>query len=162
MIDSQKLHNNIVIIPKFYEGIVLEQTKTVVWAFLIALIATLGSLFFSEVMHFIPCSLCWYQRIFMYPLVLIFLVNLLYPDDSVYKYALPIALSGFLVSIYHNLLMFKIIPESLSPCVQGVPCSVDYLNWFGFITIPLLSFTAYLAIVILLILGKKGNIENEK
>lgn len=141
---------------------ILNQTKTVTWAFLIALIATLGSLFFSEVMHFIPCSLCWYQRIFMYPLVLIFLVNLLYPDENVYKYAFPIAIVGFVISVYHNLLMFKIIPESLSPCVQGVPCSVDYLNWFGFITIPLLSFTAYLAILVLLILGKKGSIENEK
>jgi disulfide bond formation protein DsbB len=150
------------IIPKFYEGIIVNQTKTVIWAFLIALIATMGSLFFSEVMHFIPCSLCWYQRIFMYPLVLIFLVNLLYPDDKVYKYALPLVLVGLAVSVYHNLLMFKIIPESLSPCVQGVPCSVDYLNWFGFITIPLLSFTAYLAILIVLILGKKGSIENEK
>jgi disulfide bond formation protein DsbB len=140
----------------------LNQTKTITWAFLIALIATLGSLFFSEVMHFIPCSLCWYQRIFMYPLVLIFLVNLLYPDENVYKYAFPIAIVGLAVSVYHNLLMFKIIPESLSPCVQGVPCSVDYLNWFGFITIPLLSFIAYLAILIVLILGKKGSIEDEK
>lgn len=131
-------------------------------AFLISLIATVGSLFFSEVMHFIPCSLCWYQRIFMYPLAVIFLINLLYPDDNVYKYAFPIACIGFAIAVYHNLLMFKIIPESLSPCVQGVPCSVDYLNWFGFITIPLLSFTAYLAILVLLILGKKGIIKNEK
>jgi len=151
-----------VIIPKFYEGIIVNQTKTVTWAFLIALIATLGSLFFSEVMHFIPCSLCWYQRIFMYPLAVIFLVNLLYPDDKVYQYALPLVLIGLAIAVYHNLLMFKIIPESLSPCVQGVPCSVDYLNWFGFITIPLLSFTAYLAILMVLILRKKGNIENEK
>ncbi|MFA6789235.1 MAG: disulfide oxidoreductase [Arcobacteraceae bacterium] len=140
----------------------MNQTKTVTWAFLIALIATLGSLFFSEVMHFIPCSLCWYQRIFMYPLAVIFLVNLLYPDDKVYQYALPLVLIGLAIAVYHNLLMFKIIPESLSPCVQGVPCSVDYLNWFGFITIPLLSFTAYLAILMVLILRKKGNIENEK
>ena len=52
--------------------------------------------------------------------------------------------------------MFKIIPEKLSPCVQGIPCSVDYLNWFGFITIPLLSFFAYTIILILLIILKKG------
>ena len=54
-------------------------------AFLVSLVATLGSLFFSEIMHFIPCSLCWYQRIFMYPLVLLFLVNLLYPDDKIFQ-----------------------------------------------------------------------------
>ena len=125
-------------------------------AFLVSLIATLGSLFFSEIMNFIPCSLCWYQRIFMYPLVFIFLINLLFPDDKVFKYAFTLGFIGWLISVYHNLLMFKIIPEKLSPCVQGVPCSVDYINWLGFITIPLLSFFAYTIILILLIILKKG------
>lgn len=113
-------------------------------AFLVSLIATLGSLFFSEIMNFVPCSLCWYQRIFMYPLVFIFLTNLLYPDKSVFKYSFPLVFIGLIISIYHNLLILKIIPEKLSPCVNGVPCSIDYLNWFGFITIPLMSFTAFL------------------
>lgn len=124
-------------------------------AFLTSLIATLGSLFFSEVMNFVPCSLCWYQRIFMYPLVFIFLANILYPDKSVLKYSLPLVIVGLGISIYHNLLILKIIPETLSPCVQGVPCSVDYLNWFGFITIPSLSFIAFLTILIALIAYKK-------
>ena len=130
-------------------------------AFLTSLIATLGSLFFSEIMNFIPCSLCWYQRIFMYPLVFLFAINLLFPDDKIFKYAFPLVLVGWVISIYHNLLMFKIIPEKLSPCVQGVPCSVDYINWLGFITIPLLSFFAYTIILILLIILKR-NIKNEK
>ncbi len=125
------------------------------FAFIVSLVATLGSLFFSEVMQFVPCSLCWYQRIFMYPLVFIFLVNLLYPDDKVFKYSFPLVVVGLIISIYHNLLILKIIPETLSPCVSGVPCSVDYLNYFGFITIPLLSFVAFLAIFILLIAYKK-------
>ena len=124
-------------------------------AFLVSLIATFGSLFFSEIMNFIPCSLCWYQRIFIYPLVFIFLINLLFPDDKMFKYAFPLVIIGWSISVYHNLLMFKIIPEELSPCVQGVPCSVDYLNWFGFITIPLLSFLAYTIILVLLIILKK-------
>jgi len=123
--------------------------------FMVASIATLGSLFFSEVMHFVPCSMCWYQRIFMYPLVLIFLVNLLYPDDKVFKYAIPLVVMGLLFSIYHNLLMFDIIPESVVPCVSGVPCSTVYINWFGFITIPFLSLIAYVTLFILLILGKR-------
>ncbi len=123
--------------------------------FLIASIATLGSLFFSEIMHFVPCSMCWYQRIFMYPLVLIFLVNLLYPDDKLFKYAISIVTVGLLFAIYHNLLMFDIIPESVVPCVSGVPCSTVYLNWLGFITIPLLSLVAYLLLFILLIVGKR-------
>lgn len=125
------------------------------FAFIVSLVATLGSLFFSEVMQFVPCSLCWYQRIFMYPLVFIFLVNLLYPDDKVFKYSFPLVVVGLIISIYHNLLILKIIPETLSPCISGVPCSVDYLNYFGFITIPLLSFVAFLAIFILLIAYKK-------
>ena len=130
-------------------------------AFLTSLIATLGSLFFSEIMNFIPCSLCWYQRIFMYPLVFLFAINLLFPDDKIFKYAFPLVIVGWAISIYHNLLMFKIIPEKLSPCVQGVPCSVDYINWFGFITIPLLSFFVYTTVFILLIILKR-NIKNRK
>ena len=106
-------------------------------------------------MHFIPCSLCWYQRIFMYPLVFLFLMNILFPDDKIFKYAFPLVVTGLIISIYHNLLMFKIIPEKLSPCISGVPCSVDYINWFGFITIPLLSFFSYTIVFILLIMYKK-------
>ena len=129
----------------------------VFFALIVSFVATLGSLFFSEVMHFIPCSLCWYQRIFMYSLVFLFLVNLLFPDDKIFKYSFPLVIIGWMISIYHNLLMFGIIPENLSPCVQGVPCSTVYINWLGFITIPLLSFFAY---TILLILRLK--IKNEK
>ena len=119
----------------------------VFFALIVSFVATLGSLFFSEVMHFIPCSLCWYQRIFMYSLVFLFLVNLLFPDDKIFKYAFPLVIIGWMISIYHNLLMFGIIPENLSPCVQGVPCSTAYINWLGFITIPLLSFFAYTTIL---------------
>ncbi|KLD96560.1 2-oxoglutarate dehydrogenase [Aliarcobacter butzleri L349] len=95
----------------------------------------------------------------MYPLVFIFLMNLLYPDNKVFKYSLPLVIVGLAIAIYHNLLILKIIPETLSPCIQGVPCSVDYLNWFGFITIPLLSFLSYTAILILLILFKRKSID---
>jgi len=129
-------------------------TNIIFICFILASTATLGSLFFSEIMHFIPCSMCWYQRIFLYPLVLIFLVNLLYPDDKVFKYAISLIGVGFLISLYHNLLMWDIIPESIVPCVSGVPCSTVYINWFGFITIPFLSLITYSLLLILLILGK--------
>ena len=128
--------------------------KIIFLCFLVVSIAILGSLFFSEVMEFIPCTMCWYQRIFMYPLVLIFLINLLYPDDKVFKYAFPVVVVGLLFAIYHNLLMFGIIPESAVPCTSGVPCSTEYINWFGFITIPFLSLASYLMIFSLLIFGK--------
>lgn len=128
--------------------------------FLLALSATLGSLFFSEVMHFVPCSMCWYQRIFMYPLVVIFMIALLYPDDKIFKYSMPIVSIGLFFAIYHNLLMFKIIPEKIVPCVQGVPCSTRYLD-MGLITIPFLSLIAFSLIFILLLIGRKGT-KNEK
>jgi len=138
-------------------GVKKERRITIVLlCFLVASIATLGSLFFSEIMGFVPCSMCWYQRIFMYPLVLIFLINILYPDDKVFKYAMPLVLTGLFFSIYHNLLMFDIIPESIVPCVSGVPCSTEYINWFGIITIPLLSLLSYLALFVLILLGKKN------
>jgi disulfide bond formation protein DsbB len=98
----------------------------------------------------------------MYPLVLVFLINLLYPDNHILKYSLPIVITGWLISLYHNLLMFEIISEDLSPCVQGVPCSTKYIDWFGFINIPLLSFTAFSIIFILLFLTRKEIIKNEK
>jgi len=130
----------------------------VFFSFLVAAVATLGSLFFSEIMEFVPCSMCWYQRIFMYPLVLIFLVGLLYPDDKIFKYSFPIVLVGLFFSIYHNLLMWGIIPESVVPCTQGVPCSTEYFEYFGFINIPFLSLFSYSLIFIFLILGlKKDN-----
>ncbi len=137
-------------------------SKVIFLCFVIASIATLGSLFFSEVMQFIPCSMCWYQRIFMYPLVVIFLLALLYPDDKVFKYSISLVVVGLFFAIYHNLLMFGIIPESVVPCVQGVPCSTKYIDWFGFINIPFLSLISYSLIFILLFAGKKGFLKDGK
>lgn len=98
----------------------------------------------------------------MYPLVLIFLVNLLYPDNKLFKYTFPIVSVGLLISFYHNLLMFGFISDDLVPCVQGVPCSTRYIDYFGFITIPFLSFIAFAIIFILLIIIKKGKYLDEK
>ena len=131
-------------------GLTLKNQQ-IIFAFLISLLATFGSLFFSEVLNYIPCTLCWYQRIFMYPLFFIFTVNLLYPDEKVLKYAMPLVVVGLSISIYHNLLMYGIIPEEASPCVQGVPCSTRYINWLGFITIPFLSLVSFVSIFGLLL-----------
>jgi disulfide bond formation protein DsbB len=134
----------------------IMSSSIVFLCFLVASIATLGSLFFSEIMEFVPCSMCWYQRIFMYPLVVIFLINILYPDDKIFKYSFPVVITGLLFAIYHNLLMWGIIPESVVPCKQGVPCSTEYFEYFGFINIPFLSLAAYGSIAILLVIGLKG------
>lgn len=129
-------------------------TNVILLCFLIASLASGGSLFFSEIMDFVPCTMCWYQRIFMYPLVFIFLINILYPDDDIFKYSMTLVIIGLSFSIYHNFLLFGIIPESAVPCASGIPCSTEYINWLGFITIPLLSFIAYFMILILLVFGK--------
>ena len=124
-------------------------------AWLLATIATLGSLFFSEVMEIQPCVLCWYQRIFMYPLVVIFLVGLFPLDRNVVRYALPIAVIGWGISVYHYLLYSGYIPETMQPCSEGVSCAEINLELLGFITIPMLSILSYSAIIALLLVFKK-------
>jgi disulfide bond formation protein DsbB len=124
-------------------------------AWIIACLATLGSLFFSEVMKFPPCVLCWYQRVCMYPLVVILLTGLFPVSKNVVKFSLPLALIGWLISIYHNLLYYKILPESAAPCMKGISCTSVHIEWFGFITIPFLSFISFSTIIILLFFTHK-------
>ncbi len=111
-------------------------------ALLAACLATAGSLFFSEVWGWIPCVLCWYQRILMYPLVAVLAVGILRRDPAVYAYVLPLSLAGMAMSLYHYLL----IKTDLFPppaCQAGIPCDIDYLNLFGFINIPFLALLAF-------------------
>ena len=122
-------------------------------AWLVATISTLGALFFGEVMHLPPCVLCWYQRIFMFPLALILPIGLFPFDRKVVRYALPLAVLGWLFAVFHVLLIAGVIPESIKPCTQGVPCSEKVIEWFGFVTIPLLSLVAFSAIIALLVLA---------
>jgi disulfide bond formation protein DsbB len=117
-------------------------------------LATMGSLFFSEVMSLPPCVLCWYQRIAMYPLVIILAVSILRKDGLSKVYGLPLALVGFVVAVYHNLLYYKIIPDSITPCTSGVSCTVKQIEWLGFITIPLLSLLAFCIVIICLVFQK--------
>ena len=119
-------------------------------AWLVASLSTLGALFFGEVMKLPPCNLCWYQRIFMFPLALILPIGLFPFDRKVIRYALPLALLGWLFAVFHMLLVAGVIPESIKPCTQGVPCSVKVIEWFGFVTIPLLSVLAFSTILALL------------
>ena len=118
---------------------------------LLASVATAGSLFFSHVMGFAPCVLCWYQRICLFPLVIVLAVGLFPLDRSVVKYALPLAAVGWLTAAYHNLVHAGIIPESVAPCSQGVSCTEEYIDLFGFLSIPMLSLLAFSAIVALLV-----------
>ncbi|MFD3447216.1 disulfide oxidoreductase [Microbacteriaceae bacterium 4G12] len=124
----------------------MEYTLFTAWA--VALTATLGSLYLSEVMKYEPCSLCWFQRIFMYPLVLFLGIAIVRKDYSIGVYSLPIASIGACFSIYHYALQ-KIPSFTHTGAFCGrIPCTGDYLNWFNFITIPLLALIAFIIIII--------------
>lgn len=112
-------------------------------AWLVATASTLGALFLGEVMGYVPCVLCWYQRIAMFPLVLVLAAGLFPFDPRVVRYALPLAVAGWLLAAFHLALVAGWIPESIRPCQQGVPCSEVQVVWFGFVTIPLLSLSAF-------------------
>lgn len=111
-------------------------------AWIIALVAV-GSLFFCEVMGLPPCVLCWYQRIAMYPLVLVIGAGIIMRDSRMMYYALPLCLGGLAISVYHNLLYYGILPESIAPCTAGISCTSRQIEWLGFITIPLMALTAF-------------------
>ncbi len=125
-------------------------------AWIQSIVATLGSLYFSEVMKFPPCVLCWYQRIFMYPLVFILAVGMVRKDKKIHTYVLPLSVTGLLIAIYHNLLYYQIIPESMAPCVNGVSCTTKFIEWFGFITIPFLSLVAFSVITLCMLFLWRG------
>jgi disulfide bond formation protein DsbB len=114
-------------------------------ALIAAWTATCGSLFFSEVLGWRPCVLCWYQRILMYPLAVLLAIGILRRDRALPAYVLPFSIAGIGVSLYHYLL---IKTDWLPPpaCAVDVPCNVDYLNLLGFINIPFLALTAFLII----------------
>ncbi len=114
------------------------------------------SLFFSSVLEYEPCVLCWYQRTCLFPLIFIFGAGLLPAfDKSVIKYALPLTIVGGLTALYHTLLYAGIIPESIQPCSQGVSCTEKYIELFGFISIPMMSFFAFSILTALLIALKR-------
>jgi disulfide bond formation protein DsbB len=139
----------------------MEMNKSLVLSWITALIATLGSLYFSEVLHYIPCTLCWYQRIFMYPLAIILGIAVYRNDQGIYKYVLPLSMIGMLISGYHTLLQKIPYFQQFEMCTTGVPCSKDYLNWLGFITIPLMAFIGFTIITICLIVIARRKEETE-
>lgn len=126
-------------------------------AWLAAAAATLAALFIGEVMGYPPCVLCWYQRIAMFPLVLVLAAGLFPFDRRAVRYALPLALAGWLVAVYHVALVAGLIPESAQPCRQGVSCK-DQVVLFGYLHLPLLSVLVFSFIIAMLLLSRsKGS-----
>lgn len=122
-------------------------------AFGTALTAMLGSLYYSEIAGFVPCALCWYQRILMYPLTLITLVGIIKQDEYLPTYVLPFSIIGIGVSSYHYLTQLGLISHSAA-CSVGVPCNLRYVNYFGFVSIPFMALTAFVMITIFMFATK--------
>ncbi len=137
----------------------LKSKNLVYLAWIQALIATLGSLYFSEIRHFNPCTLCWYQRILMYPLVIIIAVGILRNDKKLYQYVLPLSALGSLIAFYQVLLQNKFLPEAIAPCALGTSCLTKYTGYFGFITIPVMSLAAFIVITACMLVLKNNDLK---
>ena len=116
-------------------------------AWIQAIVALLGSLYYSNIELYVPCELCWWQRIIIYPQIIILGVALWKKNWKIYEYSLPLLIIGWFISIYHNIIYINanfIHPNSVAvPCdISGVSCTTRYLEYFGFVSIPLLSFLA--------------------
>jgi disulfide bond formation protein DsbB len=124
-------------------------------AWLQTIAATFGGLYYSEVNRFAPCTLCWYQRIMMFPLVLIIAIGILRKDDKIHHYVLPLSLVGWVIAFYHVLLEKGLLPEAAAPCSLGVSCTTKYVGYLGFITIPVMSLAAFSVIIICMLIFRQ-------
>jgi disulfide bond formation protein DsbB len=126
-------------------------------AFVVAAIATAGSLFFSETAHFVPCELCWFQRICMYPLSITTLVAALAGDHRAARWLLPLPAAGACVSVYHLLIENKVVNEPHACQISAVGgCATKWINEFGYLTIPTLALTGFVLLIGLLALAGFG------
>lgn len=124
-------------------------------ASLTAVVATLGSLYYSEIRHFVPCTLCWYQRILMYPLAFLLPMGFLRKNPAVQTLALPLSILGMVVATYH--VMEEKIPgfSPIKVCAPDNPCTTPWVNYFGWITIPVLSLIAFAIITICILVANR-------
>jgi disulfide bond formation protein DsbB len=118
-------------------------------SWIVAVVAMIGSLFFSEVMNYLPCKLCWYQRILMYPLVIILGIAAVRKDTRQVIYILPLSVWGMGISLYHYLMQKTSLFKEAATACGPIPCDVDYINWMGFITIPFLALIAFTLITVI-------------
>jgi disulfide bond formation protein DsbB len=131
-------------------------------AFLVAAIATGGSLYFSEIAHYVPCELCWYQRICMYPLSITTLLAALADDDRIARYLLPLPLVGAGVSTYHLMVENGVVAEPRA-CLLSAPggCTVKWIEEFGYVTIPTLALTGFALVFAFLALASVDRADAE-
>ncbi len=123
--------------------------------FIVTLTASLFSLVYSEIIGFLPCYLCWYQRVFTIPLVFIFGMAIWTKDRKIVKYTLPMLLIGFVISIYQNFIYYFGVDASNLPCdASGVSCYKQYVSEFGgYISIPMLALTTFFALITIVLVA---------
>jgi disulfide bond formation protein DsbB len=131
-------------------------------AWVIALMSMAISLYFSDIRGFVPCNLCWYARILMYPLVVIIGIGIIRRDRNWVAYAAPLVAVGWILELYHSLLQWGVIPEIVTKCLINVPCTTKNIDYFGFVTIPFLGFLAFTAIGVCILVYRSDNSTNEK
>ena len=142
----------------------LRTLRTALWgyelwaAFVVAAVATGGSLFFSEIAHYVPCELCWFQRICMYPLSIVTLFAAFHGEHRVARYLLPLPVVGAGISVYHLLVENGVVAQAKA-CLLSAPggCATKWINEFGYLTIPTLALTAFVLLIGFLGLAAAGS-----
>lgn len=142
---------------KIYFVKALLQRYSLHLAWVVSFFSVTGSLYFSEIAGYAPCILCWYQRVCMYPILLLLSIGIVSEDKKVYRYIIPLSVIGAIIAFYQLLLYYDIISEASAPCVSGISCTTRYIEWFGFVSIPLLSLLAFVFIILFMVIFKKFN-----
>lgn len=130
-------------------------------AFLVAIIATLGSLIYSEIIGYNPCKLCWFQRVFMYPQIILFGLALWRRDRGAAYYSLGLSIFGAFFAAYHYLTQFGRVTSNICGLDLDGSCAIKFITTFGYITIPMMSLSAFLLLIVLdLIILKKNSLKS--
>lgn len=124
----------------------LENSLLFMWV--VSLVATLGSLYFSEIRGYIPCTMCWFQRIFMYPILVMTTVAVIQKNAKIAVTTAVFSIIGGCISLYHYGIQKLDFLADTAPACGQISCTGQYINWLGFITIPFLALTAFILIAI--------------
>ena len=137
------------------EGVLVDLGGAALWlAALVAVVCTLGSLYFSEIAHYTPCDLCWFQRICMYPLAVTFTIAAFRRDAAVWRYAVVPASVGAVIAIYHTQL--QAFPDQKSFCPTAIPCTIRYVWEFGFVSLPFMALAGFVFALLMLRVANLG------
>lgn len=128
-------------------------------AWIVALVTTLGSLYYSKVQGYLPCELCWYQRIVLYPWSVILAIAAWRRDSAIRIYAIPVLCIGVVISIYHSWIQWWPPSNGTSFCTAAAPCTLKYVDEFGFVTLPFMALSAAALIIALLSISRYDDAE---